>query len=136
MYSAFSLCFNFHFPNNQWCWESFQVLGHSHIFFCGLSLQIFANFSVGLFPSLLLSLMKVSYITDKSFCQICFINIKHIIILYQICSIYIKHYIKPFSPKRACLFFVMVFFNKQTALMFYVQFVSFFFYGSSFFFLP
>ena len=32
--------------------------------------------------------------------------------------IYKTYYIKPFSPKRACLFFVMVFFNKQTALMF------------------
>ena len=77
-----------------------------------------AYFSVGLFPSLLLSLMKASYITDKSFCQICFINIKHYCFMSDMFYIYKIYYIKPLSPKRACLFFLMVFFNKQTALMF------------------
>ena len=62
--------FKLYFPD-EWCWVSFHVsVGHLHIVFEEMSVQIFCPFLFGLFVSWMLSCISSLYIRDTVY-QLC-----------------------------------------------------------------
>ena len=58
--------FDLHFPNNEWCWASFDVfVTHLYVFFGEMSVKTyFFHFLIGLLVFLVLSCMSWLYILD------------------------------------------------------------------------
>ena len=63
----YSCNFDLHFPNDYWCWAYFHVLiGHLHIFFGEMSIQVLSLFLNELVFLLLLNCGSSLYILDSN----------------------------------------------------------------------